>query len=84
MDRLEIVACGATGEAVFLPRRQKSFLGAQKKASPGIGNFNCRWGEIILDVNQRHTRMQSSMQYLIPVVDKAHEREMAQRRAKYL
>ena len=32
----------------------------------------------------RHTRLQSSMQYLIPVVDKAHEREMAQRRAKYL
>jgi len=32
----------------------------------------------------RHTRLQSSMQYLIPVVDKAHERQMAQRLAKYL
>jgi integrase len=32
----------------------------------------------------RHTRLQSSMQYLIPVVDKAHERLMIQRRAIYL
>ena len=53
MDRSEIVVPGSNGEDNFLPGIHNKALKTLKRFAHGIGNNNCRWTGIMLDVHQR-------------------------------
>jgi hypothetical protein len=50
--RQEIVVPKSNGEDIFLPGIQKKALRTIKRFAHGIGNNNCRWTGIMLNVHQ--------------------------------
>ena len=52
MDLLEIVVPKSNGEDIFLPGIHKKALRPIKRSAHGIGNNNCRWTGIMLNVHQ--------------------------------
>jgi len=59
MDRIEIAAPRANGEAVFWPDAGKSAFWAKNATPLRIGKNNRRWREKILDVNHLNEKTQS-------------------------